>query len=68
MKTLTVKIDNALAAEVERFRQEAGYASTSDMIQVALRNMLIESHKRALEENLRRFRGSASSQRTTWGT
>jgi len=28
MKTLTVKIDNALAAEVERFRQKAGYAST----------------------------------------
>jgi len=55
MKTLTVTIDDALAAEVERFRQKAGYASTSDLIQVALRNMLIESRKRALEENLRRY-------------
>ncbi|MBM3135620.1 MAG: ribbon-helix-helix protein, CopG family [Chloroflexi bacterium] len=55
MKTLTVTIDDALAAEVECLRQKAGYASTGDMIRVALRNMLIEGRKRALEKNLRRY-------------
>jgi Arc/MetJ-type ribon-helix-helix transcriptional regulator len=55
MKTLTVKLDDALAAEVEHFRQMAGYPNTSDLIRAAIRTMLIESRKRALEENLRRY-------------
>ena len=55
MKTLTVKLDDALAAEVEHFRQMAGYHNTSDLIRAAIRTMLIESRKRALEENLRRY-------------
>jgi len=55
MKTLTVKLDDALAAEVEQFRQMAGYPSTSDLIRDALRTALIEGRKRALEENLRRY-------------
>jgi Arc/MetJ-type ribon-helix-helix transcriptional regulator len=55
MKTLTVKLDDALAAEVEQFRQMAGYPNTSDLIRDALRAALIEGRKRALQENLRRY-------------
>ena len=55
MKTLTVKLDDALAAEVEHFRQMAGYPNTSDLIRAAIRTMLIESRKRALQDNLRRY-------------
>ena len=55
MKTLTVKLDDTFADEVERFQQTHGYASKSEMVRDALRNLMIAARKSRLQANLRRY-------------
>jgi len=54
MKILTVKLDDTFADEVERFQQTYGYASKSEMVRDALRNLMIAARKSQLQANLRR--------------
>jgi len=46
MTTLTVKLDEQFATEVERFQKTFGYVSKSEMVRDALRNLMIELLKR----------------------
>lgn len=55
MKTLTVKLEETFAKEVERFQQNYGYASKSEMVRDALRNLMIARQKSQLQANLRRY-------------
>lgn len=55
MRTLTVKLDDDLADELERLAREGAYASKSDLVRAALRQWLIEQRKRQLRTNLARY-------------
>jgi len=55
MKTLTVKLNDTFAEEVERFQQTYGYVSKSEIVRDALRNLMIVSRKSQLQANLRRY-------------
>lgn len=55
MKTLTVKLDEQFVTEVERFQKTFGYASKSEMVRDALRNLIIELRKAQLQANLKRY-------------
>lgn len=55
MKTLTVKLDEQFATEVERCQKTFGYANKSEMVRDALRNLMIELRKTQLQANLKRY-------------
>ncbi len=55
MRTLTVKLEDRFAMEVERFQREADYASKSEMVRDALRTLMITRRKQQLEANLQRY-------------
>jgi Arc/MetJ-type ribon-helix-helix transcriptional regulator len=55
MKTITVKLDEQFAMEVERFQKTFGYVSKSDMVRDALRNLMIDLRKAQLQANLKRY-------------
>jgi len=55
MKTITVRLDDELADQVERVQREGTYASKSEVLREALRLLLIEERKRQLKANLARY-------------
>jgi putative addiction module CopG family antidote len=55
MKTITVRLDDELADEIERMQQDGAYASKSEVLRKALRLLLIEERKRQLKANLERY-------------
>ena len=55
MKTLTVKLNEQFVTEVERFQKTFGYASKSEMVRDALRNLMIELRKTQLQANLKQY-------------
>ncbi|MBS1251728.1 MAG: putative nickel-responsive regulator [Anaerolineales bacterium] len=52
MKTITVRLDDNLAGQVERVQREGRYASKSEVLREALRLLLVEERKQQLRENL----------------
>jgi len=55
MKTITIKLDEQFVVEIERFQKTFGYASKSDMVRDALRNLMIDLRKTQLQANLKRY-------------
>jgi len=55
MRTMTVKLEDDLAHQVEMFRDQAGYPSTSALVRDALNCLMIEHRKQTLQKNLRRY-------------
>lgn len=55
MKTITVRLDDELADEVERVQREGTYTSKSEVLREALRLLLVEERKRQLKANLARY-------------
>jgi len=55
MKTLTVKLEEQFATEVERFQKTFGYDSKSEMVRDALRNLMIDLRKSQLQANLKQY-------------
>jgi metal-responsive CopG/Arc/MetJ family transcriptional regulator len=65
MKILTVKLDDTFAEEVERFQQDHGYISKSEMVRDALRNLMVAERKSQLQANLRRYLEDKQAQMET---
>ena len=55
MKTITVKLDDEFATEVERFQRDADYATKSEMARDALRTLMVARRKAQLQANLQRY-------------
>lgn len=55
MRTLTVKLDDDVADEVERLAREGEFASKSELVREALRHWMIEQRRRRLQANLARY-------------
>jgi metal-responsive CopG/Arc/MetJ family transcriptional regulator len=55
MKTITVKLDDELAAEVERFQRDSDYATKSEMVRDALRTLMVARRRAQLQANLQRY-------------
>jgi metal-responsive CopG/Arc/MetJ family transcriptional regulator len=55
MKTITVKLDDELAAEVERFQRDSDYATRSEMVRDALRTLMVVRRRAQLQSNLQRY-------------
>lgn len=55
MKTITVKLDDELAAEVERFQCDSDYATRSEMVRDALRTLMVVRRRAQLKDNLQRY-------------
>jgi Arc/MetJ-type ribon-helix-helix transcriptional regulator len=55
MKTITVKLDDEFAAEVERFQRDADYATKSEMLRDALRALMVARRRAQLQANLQRY-------------
>ena len=55
MKTITVKLDDEFATEVERFQRDADYVTKSEMVRDALRTLMIARRRAQLQANLQRY-------------
>jgi len=55
MKTITVKLDDEFATEVERFQRDADYATKSEMVRDALRALMVARRRAQLQANLQRY-------------
>ena len=55
MKTITVKLDDKFATEVERFQRDADYATKSEMVRDALRALMVARRRAQLQANLQRY-------------
>jgi metal-responsive CopG/Arc/MetJ family transcriptional regulator len=55
MKTITVKLDDELAAEIERFQRDSDYATKSEMVRDALRTLMVAHRRAQLQANLQRY-------------
>jgi len=55
MKTLTIKLDDPFAKEIEHFQQIANYSTKSKMIRDALRTLMVTHRKAKLEANLKDY-------------
>jgi len=55
MKTITVKLDDEFAAEVEQFQRDADYATKSEMVRDALRTLMVARRRAQLQANLQRY-------------
>lgn len=55
MKVITVRLEDELAAALERLYKEEGFASKSALIREALGQWLVERRKRELRSNLKRY-------------
>lgn len=55
MKPITIKIDDGLAQEIERYIKTSGYSSKSQLIRDALRNFIISQRKAQLQNNLQKY-------------
>lgn len=55
MRTMTVKLEDDFARDVETFRREANYPSTSALVRDALRLLIVEHRRQALQSRLRRY-------------
>lgn len=55
MKTITVKLDDEFAAEIERFQGDADYATKSEMVRDALRTLMVVRRRAQLQANLQRY-------------
>lgn len=55
MKTITVKLDDEFAEEVERFQRGADYATKSEMVRDALRALMVARRRAQLQANLQRY-------------
>ena len=55
MKTITVKLDDEFAAEVERFQHDSDYATKSEMVRDALRTLMVTRRRAQLQANLQRY-------------
>ena len=65
MKTLTVKLDDRFAKSVELFQQSHGYASKSELVRDALRNLMIAKRESQLKANLERYLENKRTQKET---
>ena len=63
MTTLTVKLDDQFATEVERCQKTFGYANKSEMVREALRHLIIDLRKSQLQANLKRYLTDKPAQR-----
>jgi Arc/MetJ-type ribon-helix-helix transcriptional regulator len=55
MRTITVKLDDEFAAEIERFQRDADYATKSEMVRDALRTLMVARRRAQLQANLQRY-------------
>jgi len=55
MKTITVKLDDEFATEVERFQRDSDYATKSEMVRDALRTLMVARRRAQLQANLQRY-------------
>jgi len=55
MKTITVKLDDKFATEVERFQRDSDYATKSEMVRDALRTLMVARRRAQLQANLQRY-------------
>ena len=55
MKTITVRLDDELAAEMTRLQKEAGFHSKSDVIREGLKALVVREQHKQLRENLARY-------------
>jgi Arc/MetJ-type ribon-helix-helix transcriptional regulator len=55
MKTLTVKLDEQFATEIENFQKTFGYANKSEMVREALRKLMVDLRRAQLQANLKRY-------------
>ena len=55
MKTITVKLDDEFAAEVEQFQRDSDYATKSEMVRDALRTLMVARRRAQLQANLQRY-------------
>jgi Arc/MetJ-type ribon-helix-helix transcriptional regulator len=55
MKTITVKLDDEFAAEIERFQRDSDYATKSEMVRDALRTLMVARRRAQLQANLQRY-------------
>jgi Arc/MetJ-type ribon-helix-helix transcriptional regulator len=55
MKTITVKLDDEFATEVERFQRDSDYATKSEMVRDALRALMVARRRAQLQANLQRY-------------
>jgi len=55
MKTITVRLDDELAAEMTRLQEEAGFHSKSDVIREGLKALVLREQRKQLKDNLARY-------------
>ncbi len=55
MKTITVRLDDALADEVARLQRAGAFRNKSDVIREGLRALVAREQQRKLKENLARY-------------
>lgn len=55
MKTLTVKLDDPFAEELEHFQRTANYTTKSEMVRDALQALIVAQRKAKLEANLQQY-------------
>ena len=55
MKTITVKLDDEFAAEVERFQRDSDYTTKSEMVRDALRTLMVTRRRAQLRASLQRY-------------
>ena len=55
MKTITVRLDDDLANEVDRLQQAGAFRNKSDVIREGLRALVARELQRRLKENLTRY-------------
>lgn len=63
MKPITIKLDDELDQEIERYIKTSGYSSKSELIRDALRNFVISQRKAQLQNNLQRYLKDKRAQR-----
>jgi len=55
MRTITVKLEDRFAIEVERFQREMSYPTRSELVRDALRAHMTAARKQKLEASLHRY-------------
>ena len=63
MTTITVRLDDGLAAELAHMQTAGGFKSKSDMIREGLRLLRIQRRRRELTENLERYLADGEAQK-----
>jgi putative addiction module CopG family antidote len=63
MKPITIKLDDELDQEIERYIKTSKYSSKSELIRDALRNFVISQRKAQLQNNLQKYLEDKRTQR-----